>query len=301
VFVAVAHSLNFTRAAESLGVSPGAASLQIRALEDYLGRPLFRRNGREVVLTTEGSALLPRVQTALESLEQAIDETRAHHNVRLLRVTTLSSFLQQWLLPRLPLFQARWPLVDLHFHSSTQLVDFVRDEYHAAIRFGRGPWPGLHAEKLLDEWLVPVCAPALLQRLGALQDMKDLRRYPLLHSTTEPWTHWLLGETVPGQGEQISGATFDDSLAVVHMATRGRGLALARWALIADEIESGTLVAAAPAIRFTRQYWFVCPERLREVAPVKALAQWLAEEAAKFPMPPSQSCGSSADAPSKTQ
>ncbi len=65
VFVAVAEHLNFTRAGEALGVTPGAASLQIRALEEYLSRPLFRRNGRVVELTTEGAALLPRVQQAL--------------------------------------------------------------------------------------------------------------------------------------------------------------------------------------------------------------------------------------------
>jgi DNA-binding transcriptional LysR family regulator len=72
VFVAVAEYLSFTRAGEALGVTPGAASLQIRALEEYLSRPLFRRNGRVVHLTTEGAALLPRVRQALGDLEHAL-------------------------------------------------------------------------------------------------------------------------------------------------------------------------------------------------------------------------------------
>lgn len=287
VFVAVAHSLSFTRAASSLGVSPSAASQQIRALEEYLGHPLFRRSGREVALTAEGTALLPHIQSALESLERTIVDARAQRKVRVLRVSTISSFLQQWILPRLPAFRARWPQIDLHFHASTDLVDFVRDEYHAAIRFGGGQWLGLHAEKVLEEWLVPVCAPALLKRCGALKQKQDLKRYPLLHSTSEPWSYWLLRDEGAGPPERTGSATFDDSVAVVRMAQRGQGLALARWTLVADEIQSGALVAVAPAIRFDQDYWFVCPQRLRSVAPVKALGAWLAEEAARFPSPPS--------------
>src|SRR5579871_3844296 len=68
VFVAVAEHLNFTRAADALGVTASAASLQIRALEQYLSRPLFRRAGRQVHLTAEGAALLPRLQQSLRDI-----------------------------------------------------------------------------------------------------------------------------------------------------------------------------------------------------------------------------------------
>ncbi len=100
---------------------------------------------------------------------------------------------------------------------------------------------GLHAEKVLEEWLVPVCAPALLKRCGALKQKQDLKRYPLLHSTSEPWSYWLLRDEGAGPPERTGSATFDDSVAVVRMAQRGQGLALARWTLVADEIQSGAL------------------------------------------------------------
>jgi LysR family glycine cleavage system transcriptional activator len=286
VFVAVAHSLSFTRAAESLGLSLSAASLQIRVLEEYLGHALFRRNGREVVLTSEGAALLPRVQSGLEMLEGALDDARAARESGHLRVTTLSSFLQQWLLPRLPGFRALHPQVDFHFHTSASVVDFVREEHHVAIRIGTGPWPGLHIDHLMPEWLIPVCTPALLKRFGPVKDVADLGRYPLLHSTTEPWTSWLLGGSLASHPDQPEGSTLDDSLALVRMAERGQGLALARWSLVADELNSGTLVAAGRPVQFERSYWFVCPARLRNVASVRIFRDWLVAEAARFPLPP---------------
>ena len=159
VFIAVAHHLSFTRAADALGVSASAASLQIRSLEEYLGRALFRRNGREVRLTDEGAALLPRVREALEQLERAVDDARRDRTPGPLRVSLTASFLQQWLLPRLERFRLTCPEIDLHLHTSDKLVDFVREDFHVAVRFGKGEYPNLHSEKLLDEWVLPVCTP----------------------------------------------------------------------------------------------------------------------------------------------
>jgi len=68
----------------------------------------------------------------------------------------------------------------------------VKAGIDAGIRFGAGTWPRLHAQKLLDEWLVPVCTPMLLQQHGPITEARDLKRYKLLHSPYEPWTAWLL-------------------------------------------------------------------------------------------------------------
>ncbi len=287
VFVAVAQHLNFTRAADALGVTASAASLQIRGLEEYLGRPLFRRNGREVQLTSEGAAVLPRIQQALQQLEAALDSLRSGTRTGPLRVTMLASFMQQWLLPRLTRFRSDHPDIDLHLHSSTEVVDFVREEFHVAIRFGgTGVWPNVTAEKLLDEWLVPVCSPSLHRKCGAIRDHDDVRRYPLLHSVTEPWTCWLLDLPTRGQPGLPSGNYFEDSQAVVRMALEGAGLALARWSLVADELSAGTLVApGSRVIRFDSSYWLVYPRRIQNVAAAQAFIQWLRAEAASFRRP----------------
>jgi LysR family transcriptional regulator, glycine cleavage system transcriptional activator len=271
VFVAVAEHLSFTRAADALGVTTSAASMQIQALEEYLRVALFRRQGRQVELTGEGAALLPKVRQGLADLEQALDEARAERGAGPLRVTMLASFLAQWLMPRLIAFSEENPRIDLQVHTGTELVDFARTGTHAGIRFGAGGWPHLHVEKLFDEWLVPVCRPSLLKKHGPVETAEDLKRYRLMHSTSEPWSTWL----------------FDDSVAIIRATEAGQGLALARWSLVADEVRDGRLAVASPRVlKFFRSYFFVCPPGLVRLDKVETFRRWIQETARAFPVPP---------------
>ena len=150
---------------------------------------------------------------------------------------------------------------------------------HVAIRMGDGSWPGVYCEKLMDDWLVPVCQPAMLAALGPVNSDADLKRYRLLHSSSEPWSIWLLG--VPA-GDSASRISIDDSAAIVRAAEAGSGLALARWSLVADEVESGRLaMASRQVVPYGLAYYFVCPPKLRELPKVTAFHDWLRGEAAQ--------------------
>jgi LysR family glycine cleavage system transcriptional activator len=283
VFVAVAEHLHFTRAAAALGVTASAASMQVHALEQYLGVSLFRRQGRFVELSARGAQLLPRIRDGLTALQSAIDDTREVEGHGPLHVSTLPSFLTQWLMPRLPSFEAEHPAVDLRVESSTRLVDFRHSEVDAAIRFGAGSWAGLYSEKLMDEWLVPVCQPALLAKLGPVNGQADLKRYRLLHSSSEPWSLWLLDAP---DNDVTSRISIDDSTAIVRAAEAGSGLALARWSLVADEIRRGRLALAGGRItEHDLRYYFVCPPKHRAMPKVAAFQGWLRREAAKHGPP----------------
>jgi LysR family transcriptional regulator, glycine cleavage system transcriptional activator len=286
VFVAVAEHLSFTRAADALGVTTSAASMQIQALEEYLRIALFRRHGRQVELTAEGAALLPKVRQGLADLERALDEARADRGAGPLRVTMLASFLAQWMMPRLVEFNEQHPRIDLQIHTGAEMVDFARAGIHAGIRFGAGGWPQLHAEKLLDEWLVPVCRPSLLRKHGPVANADDLKRYRLMHSTSEPWSTWLFDD---GAAERwpASGIAFDDSVAIIRATEAGQGLALARWSLVADEVRDGRLAVASPRVlRFYRSYYFVCPPSLLSLDKVDVFRRWLLDAVRTFAPPP---------------
>jgi LysR family transcriptional regulator, glycine cleavage system transcriptional activator len=285
VFVAVSEHCSFTRAADTLGMTTSAVSVHMQALEDYLRTPVFRRDGRQVVLTSAGAALLPKVERALADLECAIDEARADRGDGPLRVSTLAFFLAQWLLPRLPGFTALHPDIDVQIHTSADSVDFVKTGLDAGIRLGTGVWPRLHAEKLIDEWLVPVCTPTLLERQGAVSEARDLQRYRLIHSPYEPWTAWLLDGTQDDVWPS-SGAAFDDAVAIVRATQAGQGLSLARWSLVADEVSMRRLAVAGRAVRSTRSYYFVCPQQHLGLAKVAAFRAWLHDECGRFPPPP---------------
>jgi LysR family transcriptional regulator, glycine cleavage system transcriptional activator len=285
VFVAVADHKSFTRGADALGISTSAASLQVQALEDYLRVPLLRRNGRQVELTQVGERLRPKVEQALADLERAIDEARADRGAGPLRITTLAFFLAQWLLPRLPKFSSLHSGIDVQIHTSVKLADFVTTGMDAGIRLGRGKWPRFHSEKLFDEWLVPVCTPALLRRHGPISGAEDLRRHKLLHSPHEPWSGWLpeggLDEEWPS-----AGAAFDDAISIVRAAEAGQGLALAMWSLVADNVTSGRLAVAGRAVRTPRAYYFVCPQAHLAIDKVAIFRAWLTSESLSLPAPP---------------
>jgi LysR family transcriptional regulator, glycine cleavage system transcriptional activator len=284
VFEAVATHLSFAEAAEALNVTPAAVSMQVRTLEEYLRVPLFRRTGRSIALTAEGSLLLPGVRRGLGELQQAMQQLRQDRSGGVLNISTLASFLQKWLLPRLPQFYERCPHIELSIHTSSAPVDFAQGDFHAGLRMSLGPTPGLYNEKLLDEWFVPVCTPELLARFGPIRSAADLRRYPLLRSADESWSMWRHPGVEADWRER--GAAFDDSLTVLAAAEQGQGLALTRWAIAARDIDSGRLVRASEQLLpCPRSYYFVCPESYLALPKLQELLKWVREAAAAFPAP----------------
>ena len=284
VFEAVATAMSFSEAAEALNVTPAAVSMQIKSLEDYLQVALFRRSARSIELTAEGSRLLPSVRSALDELRRGVQRLRADRSGGPLNISMLPSFLQRWFVERMPGFFERFPDIDMRIHTSSAIVDFATSDFHAAIRYGKGGWTDLHADKLFDDWLLPVGSPALVRKLGAVDTMKGLKRYTLLQSDTEPWTLW----TNAGEEAEVSarGAALDDSAAILNAAEHGHGLALARWSLVAGDIGRGRLVPASKKfIPHARGYFFVCPDSYLATPKVANLGQWLLAEAAKFPSP----------------
>jgi LysR family glycine cleavage system transcriptional activator len=297
VFEAVATRLSFAEAAEALHVTPAAVSMQIRTLEDYLRVPLFARSGRTITLSAEGATLLPGVRRGLEELQRAMRELRQDRDGGALNISTLASFLQKWLLPRLPQFHDRHPHIELSIHTSRSPVNFQEGNYHAALRMSTGPTPGLFNEKLLDEWFLPVCSPELLRRHGPLRTRADLKRYPLLRSADESWSLW----RHPGADADWKerGAAFDDSLTVLAAAEQGQGLALTRWSLAQQDLASGRIVRAGDQLlRCPRSYYFVCPEGYLALPKVQQLLSWLREVAALFPEPTGKVLGAGAPAES---
>jgi LysR family glycine cleavage system transcriptional activator len=286
VFEAVAIERSFSAAAESLHVTTAAVSMQIKSLEQYVQAQLFHRNRGDVRLTAAGESLLPYVTRGLDELELGFRAVKSARGSTLV-ISVLNSFLQRWLLPRLPALRDVHPKIDLQIRASTAMADFARDDVHVAIRFGRGGWPRVHAERLMDEWVVAVCSPKLLKRHGRLRGPGDTRDYPLLHSSSEPWEIWLTGKDEGKELWPVTGGTvFDDSVAVVDAAEQGQGLALVRWSLAADAIARGSVVLAhRQALQFASSYYFVCPASYLTVPKVTAFREWLIRVADSSPKP----------------
>jgi LysR family transcriptional regulator, glycine cleavage system transcriptional activator len=284
VFEAVATHLNFSAAADALSVTPAAVSQQIKTLESYIQVPLFRRSGRRVEITEEGLELLPAVRDGLEKLESAVHFIKQHGRGGPLQITLLTSFLQVWLLPRIRSFRRKHPEIELRFHTSRELVDFARATAHVAIRFGRGNYPNLHCEKLLDDWIVPVGTPELIKQYGMMERGVDLSKYPLLEGDDAPWRVWQKTD------EEIAWhsrpPTIDDSVGLLVAAEEGLGFALARWTIVTRSLSKGTLrLASKEAMPYGSGYYFVCPKAYLALPKVQRFREWIVAAAREFPGP----------------
>lgn len=99
----------------------------------------------------------------------------------MLTVTVSPAFAAKWLLPRIDRFQATWPETDLRPDVSIEILDFVARGIDIGVRYGAGNWPGLAAEKLMDEEIFPVCSPTLLRQNRRLRKPSDLASLKLIH------------------------------------------------------------------------------------------------------------------------
>ncbi len=285
VFEAVATHLSFTAAARELGVTTAAVSAQVKSLEADIGVPLFRRHTRAVALTQEGAELLPGVRRGLDELRRAVDRIRRERVGGLLSLSVPNEFLQRWLLPRLGEFTRQHPEIDVRFGPARAALDFSRDDFHAAIVYGSGQWPGHKSERLLDEWVFPVCSPALLAKLGPIETLNDFARYPLVHSRAEPWPDWLRrvgGDTTRADIAPVT----EDSAATLAAVEQGKGVALARWSLVAADLAAGRLARPMlPSVQQRSAWYLVAPPENFSLPKVVRFRGWLLECCHEFAPP----------------
>jgi LysR family glycine cleavage system transcriptional activator len=284
-FEAAARHLNFSRAADELSVTPGAVSQQIQNLEDYVGVALFKRTPKGLLLTDPAQIALPALREAFDRLADAASMLTAAVDGRRLTVSVAPSFAAKWLVPRLGLFEERHPQVDVWVSAGMELVDFNSGEVDLAIRYGTGRYPGLEVIRLMQETVVPVVSPEMLER-QPLNELTDLAGQILLHDgspdaddSCPDWTMWLAARGVKGV-DGSRGPRFNQSSLVIEAAVGGRGVALAKRALAQADLDAGRLVSPfdiATAVDFA--YYAVYPKAKGRLPQVKAFTSWLLGEA----------------------
>ena len=280
---------SFTRAADELALTQGAVSQHVRALEARLGVPLFVRERAGAVPTPTAHALALQIRQGLNVLERAF-ETSARANVRkpgrplesvCLTVSVLPPFADRWLGPRLARFQRKHPRIQLALRKEAALARLNgRDGIDVALRYGPGAWPGVQAERFMEEEIFPVASPSYRDSVR-VRRLADLALCTLLKHRAQPWEPWF--QAVGLDLTEPRGApAFDDAKGLLEAAVEGRGIALARGSLVERELREGHLVRLWKR-RVTDIYAHFVVWRAdnpkREA--IDALRRWLHAEAAR--------------------
>ena len=285
-FEAVSRHLSITHAADELGVTPGAVSQSVKALEEYLGKSLLSRTSRGLVLNDAAAAALPALSEGFDRLAEASQRLAGPERGGRLTVSVSPSFAQKWLAPRLADFSAEHPDVDVQIQASMGLSNFEAEGVDLAIRYGAGGWAGLEAKLLLREEVTPVCAPNVA---AELKTPADLTKFTLIHDDSTlndescpDWPMWLKAAGVAGV-DGSRGPRFNQSSLAIDSVANGRGVALAKRALAQNDLDAGRLVAPfAMATPLHFAYWIVHPPGRARSKPARVFIAWALDQAARY-------------------
>lgn len=280
-FDAAARHQSYTRAAQELALTQGAVSRQLTALEDFVGVALFRRTRHGVTLTERGRDYAAQVALRLQALEQdTLDVMSSQGGALTLQLAAVPTFATRWLIPRLSQLKALQPELTVHIETRTRPFMFADTPFDAALFAGTpeqvANWAGTEAVKLLDEVVVPVCCPALIQGRTDVSP-EAISALPLLQQSTRPdaWRQWFEAQGVT-PAHALSGSRFELFSMTAAAAVHGMGVALVPRLLISNELARGDLVVACDrALVNARAYYLVRPERDDLPAATQIFLDWL--------------------------
>lgn len=295
-FEAAARLGSFTAAARELSITQSALSRQIQSIEREVGLALFERDGPRVRLSAGGERLAAALRPALATLDATVEQLRQSSQRPRVRITTFASFASLWLMPRLPLFQAQYPEVDIAVEASDQIVDLEASGQDVALRLTLPAHPAVRvaeAQALFEERIAPVCSPRLLAELE--------RRGTQLREPADLAGTRLIGEVGPGGGpaqafaylrelsweawfrrighrevHPLSWLHLNFTHQTVQAAQAGMGVAMGQLALIRPMLADGSLVLPLGDPQPSGVFYFmVLRDQARARPEVGALVDWL--------------------------
>lgn len=278
-FLAVARTGQFLAAARQLRVNHTTVARRISALETALGTTLFVRRTTGCDLTSEGEALLRRMEMVESSIAAARSELGGTDAVPAgtVRIGAPDGFGVAFLAPRLARFRELYPQLKLQLVPVPRSFSLSKREADIAITTARPTEGRLIARKLVDYRLSLYASRSYVERHGSPLVAADLRNHTLigyvedlifsesLNFTREIWKDWetdIAISTAIGQTEAVRGGA---GIGILHD-------------FIARQMDD--LVPVLPELFVQRSYWMVVHEDYHALRRVTAVADFIGAEVA---------------------
>ena len=272
-FEAAARLGTFERAADELNVTASAVSKRVSTVEDLLGASLLVRGGKVLGLSALGKEYLEQVRVALGLLAAVPLHRRAAQRVERLRVCAPPTFARQILVPALASFTHAQPQIELEIVLSVPYLDQGADDAQIEVRHGDLAAHG--GDVLMQDIVVPLASPLLLNTLGPLSAATDLADLPLLRTPLEPWSPLF---EVAGLGrleEPAVGPRLVDLGLLLEAAASGQGVAPGRPSLARQWLRSGALLPLFGIQAEARTQYYIATASPQ--GPASVFADWLRE------------------------
>jgi DNA-binding transcriptional LysR family regulator len=252
-FVRSAETGSFSAAARRLALTPAAVSRNVALLERNLGVRLFQRSTRKLTLTEAGERFLVEIGGNLDALQAAIASVSTGRGEPggVLKVSMAPTFGIAYVMPLLPAFLARYPMIRPDWHFENRPVDLIAEGYDAALGGGFDLAPGVVSRALAPAHLVAVASPAYMASRvppGDPSDLAELDGIVMRSSRTGRVHHRTMRDAAGGEmpaqlGESIM---VNDPAAMREAAILGLGVALLSVSDVLPSIERGELVRLLP-------------------------------------------------------
>ena len=263
-------------AADEIGVTPGAISQLVQKAEAQLGCRLFERQPKGMTITPRREDVLRHLKSGMSELSAAVAlATRRQDDT--LTVSVAPVLAAKWLVWRLNGFHEAHPHIRIRVDATSDFVDPNTSDVDVCIRVGSDQWPGVTAKRLGDQWVFPVCSPALAARIespGDLSNVSIIRDEGAMFG----WNTWLEPNSID-ETALADGPVFSDASLCLDAAIAGQGVFLAWETLACDALKSGRLVAPFPDRYGTGfSYWYVTGKYAANSRGVRDFETWLRGE-----------------------
>jgi DNA-binding transcriptional LysR family regulator len=251
VFVHLARTGSFSRAAHELGVSQGTASRMIAALEQRLNATLVARSTRAVLLTEQGRRYLAEVEPILSALDRVDEDIgEASQLGGTLRIGLSASTAINQVIPHLSAFIASHPELTVTLVTDDRRQDLILEQVDVALRFGRLPDSSMRARRLGSWPLVIAAAPAYLKAQPPIREPVDLAGHDFIVGGPIVGRTIFLTKGDQSHAFEVKGKLSATSSEVAVAAVRaGLGLGAGSTSALGGELASGSLVRVLPEWR----------------------------------------------------
>jgi LysR family glycine cleavage system transcriptional activator len=281
-FEASVRLSSMSQAASELGVTPGAVSRHVVALEESFGLQLLKRLPQAVSPTPEGARMAARLAEAFKLIDQAIAELEPGP----LTLSCSATIMMHWLIPRLRDFKAQHPEVELRLHVDYSDIDLVREEVSVAIRNDMlAPPADVIVKPLMAEEIGVVASPEYFMQKGVPRRLQDLAKdHRILGTKTRPsaWTDWVQATGGDANLAPVAHEVYEHFYLMIQAASFGLGIAVAPRMIVEEEISSGRLAAPLGFYPSRNNIVLWVAPHLRNSHEVKVLLAWLDEQARKM-------------------